>query len=209
MCAKHKWRPIGNQQLLDNLKAAVIAEAMKKNVSNSNKWPSRRSTNNTHGWFQSTQEVQAACVAHAAATEASDKDALLKALVLEADWGLGRNPMNMVQMTGLGSRCPQQIFTTGRNDGVPGVHPGHTPYMNADAWGSGYMFDPQYYAKKGYPAWTKWPHGEALWEAPYCFSNSEFTPQQTMRGKMCLLGYLYSLGETAPVQKPAATKLAP
>jgi hypothetical protein len=30
----------------------------------------------------------------------------------------------------------------------------------------------------------------------YCLSNNEFTPQQTMRGKMCLLAYLYSLGET-------------
>jgi len=209
MCARNKWRPINYPQLLDNMKAAVINEAMKKNVSNTGKWPSRRSCNNAYGWFQSTQEVQAVCVAHAVATEAADKEALLKALILEADWGLGRNPMNMVQMTGLGSRCPQQIFTTGRNDGVPGVHPGHTPYMNADAWGGGYMADPQYYAKKGYPAWKQWPHGEALWEAPYCYSNNEFTPQQSMRGKMCLLGYLYSLGETMPVPKTATAKSVP
>jgi hypothetical protein len=209
MCARYKWRPINNTQLLDNMKAAVINEAIKKNVSNTTKWPSRRSSNPAHLWFQSTQEVQAVCVAHAVATEAADKEALLKALILEADWGLGRNPMNMVQMTGLGSRCPQQIFTTGRNDGVLGVHPGHTPYMNADAWGGGYMADPQYYAKKGYPAWKQWPHGEALWEAPYCYSNNEFTPQQSMRGKMCLLGYLYSLGETMPSPKPTAAKSAP
>jgi endoglucanase len=196
LCARNNVRPIHYPKLVENMKAAVINEAMKKNVASSTKWPSRRSSNSAYGWFQSTQEVQTACVAHAISTDAAEREALLKALILEADWGLGRNPMNMVQMTGLGSRCPEQIFTTGRNDGVPGVHPGHTPYMNANAWGGGYMFDPQYYAKKGYPAWKNWPHGEALWPAPYCFSNNEFTPQQSMRGKMCLLGYLYSLGAT-------------
>ena len=195
LCAKNKIQPIHYAKLAEDMKAAIIHEATKKNVANSQSWPSRRSSNNAYGWFQSTEEVQTACVAHAISGEGPEKEALLKALVLEADWGLGRNPMNMVQMTGLGSRCVEQMFTTGRNDGVPGVHPGHTPYMNADAWGSGYMFDPQYYAAKGYPAWKEWPHGEALWPAPYCFANNEFTPQQSMRGKMCLLGYLYSLGE--------------
>jgi hypothetical protein len=67
--------------------------------------------------------------------------------------------------------------------------------MNVDAWGQGYMFDPRFYANKGYPEWSKWPHAEALWPAPYCFANNEFTPQQSMRGKMCLYAYLHSLGE--------------
>jgi len=58
------------------------------------------------------------------------------------------------------------------------------------------LADPQYYASKGYPAWNEWPYGEALWNAPYCYANNEFTPQQSMRGKMCLLAYLYSLGQT-------------
>ena len=196
VCAKNKVQPIHYQKLVDDMKAAIINEAMKKNVAEANKRPSRRSCNGAYGWFQSTQEVQTVCVAHAFATDAGDRDALLKAMVLEADWGLGRNPMNMVQMTGLGSRCPEQIFTCGRNDGVPGVQPGHTPYMNSENWGQGYMADPQFYARKGYPEWKQWPQGEALWPAPYCYSNNEFTPQQSMRGKMCLLGYLYSLGET-------------
>jgi hypothetical protein len=182
--------------LVEDMKAAILNEAMQKNVANTTSWPSRRSCNNAYGWFQTTEEVQALCIAHAFATDAAEKDALLRALILEADYGLGRNPMNIVQMTGLGSRCVQQMFTTGRNDGVPGVHPGHTPYMNAEAWGRGYMADPQYYASKGYPAWKVWPHGEALWNAPYCYANNEFTPQQSMRGKMCLLAYLYSLGRT-------------
>ena len=196
MCAKNNLQPIHYPELLANMKSAILNEAKRKNVDPSLQRPSRRSSNQVYGWFQTTQEVQALCIAHAVATEQADRDALLKAMILEADYGLGRNPLNMVQMTGLGSRHPENIFTTGRNDGVPGVHPGHTPYMNADPWGKGYMFDPKWYASKGYPEWKNWPQGEALWNAPYCFSNNEFTPQQTMRGKMVLLGYLYSLGET-------------
>jgi hypothetical protein len=209
LCDKNKLNPIHYPKLVENMKAAIINEAMKRNVAESAKRPSRRSCRDSYGYFQSTQEVQMACAAHAFATETADKEALLKALILEADYGLGRNPMNMVQMTGLGSRFPEQIFTCGRNDGVPGVHPGHTPYMNPDAWGSGYMFDPQFYAKKGFPEWKNWPWGEALWNAPYCFANNEFTPQQSMRGKMCLLGYLYSLGETHTASSAPAVPATP
>ena len=195
LCARNNVQPIHYPKILQDMTAALINEAMQKNVASTTRRPSRRSSNNAYGYFQTTEEVQVACIAHALSTDPTQKEALLRALILEADYGLGRNPMNMVQMTGLGSRCVQQMFTTGRNDGVSGVHPGHTPYMNADPWGRGYQADPQYYASKGYPAWKEWPHGEALWNAPYCYANNEFTPQQSMRGKMCLLAYLYSLGQ--------------
>jgi len=194
MCAKYKVQPIHHPDLLASMRAAIIHEAMQKNVAHCDKWPSRRSSDTNYGWFQTTQAVQAMCIAHAVATNPADKDKLLRAMILESDYGLGRNPMNMVQMTGLGSRHVDDIYTSGRNDGTPGVHPGHTPYMNAEPWGEGFLFDPKWYARKGYPTWDQWPHGEALWPAPYCFANNEFTPQQTMRGKMALLGYLYSLG---------------
>jgi hypothetical protein len=121
-------------------------------------------------------------------------------MILESDYGLGRNPLNMVQMTGLGSRHVQDIYTSGGDDGVPEMHPGHTPYMNAHAWGTGYGADPQWYASKGFPAWAKWPQGEALWRVRYCYANNEFTPQQTMRGKTALLGYLYALGKAGPAR---------
>ena len=196
MCAKNGWQPIHHPDLLKNMKAAVLNEAMQKNVVPSEQRPSRRSSDNAYGWFQSTEMVQALLIAHAASSDAAEQTRLLKAMLLEADYGLGRNTMNMVHMTGLGSRCAEDIYTSGQNDGIPGVDPGHTPYMNADAWGGGYMADPQWYASKGYQAWAQWPHDEALWRARYCFANSEYTPQQSMRGKMALLGYLYSLGET-------------
>jgi endoglucanase len=195
MCAKQNLHPIHHPELLANMKASVIHEAMTKNAGETEKRPSRRATDDRYGWYESIEEVQALCIAHVFATEQADKDTLLKAMILEADYGLGRNPLNMVQMTMLGSRHADDIYTTGRNDGVPGVHPGHTPYMNAIAWGKGFMADPQWYASKGYPEWKQWPYGEALWHARYCYCNNEFTPQQTMRGKMCLLGYLYSLGQ--------------
>jgi len=195
MCAKNGWQPVHYPDLVQNMKASMMHEAMQKNITPSNQRPSRRSSDTAYGWFQATQMVHPLCIAHAASTDAAEQEMLLKAMLLEADYGLGRNPLNMVHMTGLGSRCVEDIYTSGRNDGVPGVHPGHTPYMNADAWGRGYMADPQWYASKGYPTWDQWPHAEALWRVRYCYANNEFTPQQTMRGKMCLLGYLYSLGE--------------
>jgi hypothetical protein len=196
MCDRYGWREIHRRGLLEDMRSSVINEAMEKNVRNTGHRPSRRATNDDYGWFQATQEVQVVCIAHAAATDGSVRERLLRALILESDYGLGRNPLNMVLMTGLGSRHVDDIYTTGRNDGTPGVHPGHTPYMNAEPWGKGGSFqsDPQWYAEKGYPAWKHWPHGEALWRARYCYANNEFTPQQTMRGKTALYGYLLSLG---------------
>jgi len=193
MCAKFNWQPIHHPELLENMKASVMSETRRKNVGPSEQRPSRRSSDEAYGWFPTVAEVQRVCVAHAIAAKPADRDAFLKALILEADYGQGRNPMNMTQMTGLGARHVDDIYTSGRMDGLPGVHPGHTPYLNAEAWGSGFMADPQWYASRGYPAWKQWPEAEAYWRARYSYANCEFTPQQTMRGKMCLLAYLYSL----------------
>jgi hypothetical protein len=196
LCAKNQWQPIHYPKLVDNMKASILNEAIKKNVTPSTIRPSRRSTDEAYGYFQGTIMVQPLCIAHAVLDENDDqRDALLQAMLLEADYSQGRNPMNMVFMTGLGSRCVEEIYTSGRDDGVPGLHPGHTPYMNTGNWGQGYGADPMWYANKGYPAWVNWPFGEALWNVRYCYANNEFTSQQTMRGKMVLLGYLYSLGE--------------
>lgn len=193
MCAKNKLRPIHYPDLLANLKASVLHEARTKHLEPASARPSRRCSDDAYGWFQTTQALNALIISHAICDDPAEKKKMAEAMALEADWGLGRNPMNMVQMTGLGSRHADDIYTSGRNDGTPGVHPGHTPYMNANAWGPGFMADPQWYASKGYPSWDKWPHGEALWRARYCYSNNEFTPQQSMRGKMALLGYLFAI----------------
>jgi hypothetical protein len=192
MADKYRWRPIHRPELVRNMKAAVMAEARRKHVDPIESRPTRRSSDEAHGWFQGTISLDALLIAHAVAPE-RDRGELWGAMLLEADYSLGRNPLNMVLMTGLGSRHAEAIYTSGRNDGYPGNHPGHTPYMNSEPWGQGYMADPKWYAAKGYPKWEEWPHGEALWRAPYCYSNNEFTPQQSMRGKTALYAYLASL----------------
>ena len=191
---RHNPRPVRTEAVGEVMLKALTREAMEKNVIPSETRPSRRATDQAFGWFQSIQEVQKAIVAHCFSPKGEARTRLHRALVLEAGWGLGRNPLNATQMTGLGSRFPDQIYTSGRNDGVPGVHPGHTPYMNSEPWGEGFMANPRYYASRGYPEWEQWPHGEALWRAPYSYSNNEFTPQQAMRGKHALLAYLHSMG---------------
>ncbi|MCU0316198.1 MAG: glycoside hydrolase family 9 protein [Fimbriimonadaceae bacterium] len=197
--ALHRWRPIQNQERVAMMKAAIIYEAKTKNVANSSSWPTRRCTDNAFGWFQTITEVQRVCVAHAISTNPEEKSLFHRALILEADYSLGRNPLNLALMTGIGTRHVDDIYTSGRNDGFPGVHPGHTPYMNAEPWGPGFMADPKWMANQGFPAWSEWPHGEAFWPARYCYANNEFTPQQSMRGKHFLYHYLYAIG--TPVAK--------
>ncbi|MEM1099044.1 MAG: glycoside hydrolase family 9 protein [Planctomycetota bacterium] len=188
--------------IVRKLENEVHDYAMARHLRGFRTWPSRRSTSG-HGHFQSVVAAQALMTAHAIASESDLRHEYLAALIAEADWGLGRNPLNMVLMTGpdaqtgigTGMRHVQDIYTSGRNDGTPGVHPGHTPFMNAHPWGSnGFMNDPKgWYGSRGYPAWQQWPYGEALWRARYCFANNEFTPQKTMSGKSALLGYLHAV----------------
>jgi hypothetical protein len=53
--------------------------------------------------------------------------------------------------------------------------------------------------QNSYPADFRntWPIGEAYFNTPWVWAHSEFTPQQTMRGKTALYGYLYALGGAA------------
>jgi hypothetical protein len=193
MCQREGWRPIRHPDLAANMKASILREAMQKNVRPTYERPSRRSTDEAYSWFQGTQMTHPLLIAHAVSTDPAEQADLRRAMILETDYGLGRNPLNRILMTGLGGRAIVDIYTSGGNDGVPGLHPGHTPYMNAEPWGSGYQADPRWYARKGYPAWEQWPHGEGLWSVRFCYANNEFTPQQTMRGKTAILGYLQAL----------------
>ncbi|MBD3393545.1 MAG: glycosyl hydrolase family 5 [Chitinivibrionales bacterium] len=189
-------RTVHYSTLLDNMKATVIYRAKQRNCALIDDRPSRRATAQSTGWWQSAQTVHLVCMAHSIAASRADKDLFKKALLLEAEYGLGRNPLNRILMTGEDERFVKDIYTSGQNDGTPGQHPGHTPYMNAEDWGSGWWGGrPSWMCDKGYPAWGRWPYGEALWPVRYNYSNSEFTPRQTMRGKHVLLGYLYSLSD--------------
>ena len=188
--------------LTARMKACVIAQAKKMEAGLSAQRPSRRATEQGTGYFHTSQNVQRTLLAHRLTQDPAEKRMLLDALILEADWGLGRNPLNMIQMTTAttplaGIRSVENAYTSGRNDGTPGMHPGHTPYLNTDNWGGMIMAKPGWMAEQGYPSLDKWPRAECYYNTRWVWAHSEFTPQQTMRGKMALYGYLYALGKRA------------
>lgn len=195
-------RTIRFPTLLSNMKASVAYQANRKHAAYANSRPSRRSTDNDNGYFHTIQNVHHALLAHAVAPTTTDRELFRKTLELEADWGLGRNPMNLIQMTTAATslaskRSVEGAYTSGRDDGSPGLHPGHTPYMNMDDWAPGMVMGrPSWMADKGYPVFSQWPKVEGYFNSRYVWSNGEFTPQQTMRGKMALYGYLHGLGKS-------------
>jgi endoglucanase len=176
------------------MKLAMINQAKIENLNEMKNRPSRRSGQAC--WWQTAENLHAVIIAHACSVDENEKKILEEAMLSEYEWGLGRNPSNMVEMTGLGNRPVVNCYTSGRNDGIPGLHPGHTPYHNLATWdtknqGGG---DPQWFVKRSYPEWAKgWPFQEGHFNCRYSWSNAEFTPRQTMRGKMALYGYLYSI----------------
>jgi hypothetical protein len=197
-------QPVNYPALYENIRKSVIYEAHRKEADFINSRPSRRGTDNDINWFQTSQNMHRTIIAHAFTKDTDEKDFFLKALTMEADWGLGRNPLNIIQMTTATTPMEQKrsvvnIYTTGRNDGTPGMHPGHTPYLNAYDWGGLIMGNPSWMMKKNYPIETNlsnlqvWPMGEIYFDTRYVYAHSEFTPQQTMRGKMALYGYLHAI----------------
>jgi len=203
-------QPVHFQSLWDNMKASVISQAKTVETNNMDTRPSRRSTNDSDGYFWTIQNVQHTLIAHALTSDAAEKALFRKALALEADWGLGRNPANLIEMgtstTPLESKGGvKQMYTAGREDGVQGTTPGQTPYCNLDDWDTSMtMGSPSKLYKDAYPADFKntWPIGDACFETPWVWAHSEFTPQQTMRGKTALYGYLYGITPGTP---PAGT----
>jgi endoglucanase len=193
-------RDVHYQDLQDLMRSAVILQAKEKEVSYSDTRPSRRATDNDSGYFHTNQDVHRTILAHAVATNAEDKSLFERALVLEADWGLGRNPANVIQMTTAttplaNKRSIENAYTTGRDDGTPGMHPGHTPYMNIDDWDTSMvMGSPSFMVEKNYPQdSSSWPRAELFYNTRYVWAHAEFTPQQTMRGKAALYGYLLGM----------------
>ena len=193
-------RTVNYPSLYNFMKASIIAEAKAKEANFTLSRPSRRAVDQSTAYWKTTQNVQRTMIAHTVTNDAEEKAFFKNALILEADWGLGRNPLNMIQMTtastSLGTkRSYENIYATGRNDGTPGLHPGLTPYQNTDDWFAGMvMGKPSWMTAQCYPDYaTSWPKSEGYFNSRYVYAHSEFTPQQTMRGKMALYGYLYGL----------------
>ncbi len=193
-----------------NMRASILNEAKELEADLIETRASRRATDDRQAYFRTSQNVQRSLIAHAATTSAADRDLFRKAMALEADWGLGRNPLNMIEMscafTALAAkRCVEFMYTSGRDDGVPGIHPGHTPYCNLDDWSPGMvMGTPSRLYENSYPGSFRanWPIGEGWFNSPWVWAHSEFTPQQSMRGKTALYGYLLALAGSAPVPDP-------
>jgi endoglucanase len=197
--------------LFSRMKASVINEAKNKESYYASNRPTRRASEQdagyNSGYWKTIQNVHRCIVGHAVADSNTDKDTFLNAMVLEADWGLGRNSLNIIYMTTAATnlaskRSIENAYTTGRNDGTPGVHPGHTPYLNTDDWpGTMIMGKPSWMTAKCYPIYGSevngWPKAEGYFNTRYVYAHSEFTPQQTMRGKAALYGYLYGLYKIA------------
>jgi hypothetical protein len=192
-------RPVNYPTLFSNMKASIINEAKNSEANYSNSRPSRRATDNNTQYFPTETHVHRTLLAHAVATVKTDKDLFGNALVLDADWGLGRNPANLIQMTTASTplaskRSIDAMYISGGDDGTPGQHPGMTPYLNTDDWGGTMVMGrPSWMTAFSYPANSAWPKGEVYFNTRYVYAHSEFTPQQTMRGKIALYGYLYGI----------------
>ena len=101
-------------------------------------------------------------------------------------------------MTGLGERHITDVYSTGRNDGDAGTHPGQTPFNGTETWSPGHNGgDARILLNRCYPSWNDggWPRQESYFNQRYMWVNGEFTPRETMRGKMALLGYLYGISQ--------------
>ena len=180
-------------ELCANMARSVIAQAYKKNMEPRLARPSRRSADDPR--WQVSENLQLVMLAHAITQDAAQKKELEQAMYDEAGWGLGRNPANVVEMTGLGQRHITDCYTTGRNDGEPGSHPGQTPFNGTETWSRGDGGDARILLDRCYPDWNTggWPRQESFFNQRYFWVNGEFTPRETMRGKMALLGYLYGI----------------
>lgn len=177
--------------LYQNLKASIHAQAMEENTGKMALRPSRRTANDPR--HRASENLQLVMLEHYLASPAQKKE-LEKAMYMEASWGLGRNPGNIVEMTGLGERHLTDVYSTGRNDGDPGTHPGQTPFNGTETWSPNNGGDAKLILKYCYPKWEEgWPEQESYFNQRYFWVNAEFTPRETMRGKMALLAYLYGI----------------
>ena len=180
-------------ELYERMCAAVAAQAHADHLDRWPERPSRRSSADPR--WQTSENLQLVMLLHHISQDPAERLACEQAMYQEAGWGLGRNPGNIVEMTGLGQRHITDCYTTGRNDGTPGSHPGQTPFNGTETWSRGDGGDAQILLRRCYPDWNTggWPRQESFFNQRYMWVNGEFTPRETMRGKMALLAYLYGI----------------
>ena len=186
-------RPRHYPALYADMVAAVKAQAHSDHLDRWSERPSRRAASDAR--WQTNENLQLVMLMHYVASSPEERLACEQAMYQEAGWGLGRNPANTVEMTGLGQRHITDCYSTGRNDGSPGTHPGQTPFNGTETWSRGDGGDAQILLQRCYPDWNTggWPRQESFFNQRYLWVNGEFTPRETMRGKTALLAYLYGI----------------
>lgn len=111
-----------------------------------------------------------------------------------ASYMLGGNPLNMVWVTGLGHRFPQEILHLDSwYDGVDEMVPGLVPYgpHRGDRNGWNGPWDPDYARERAvYPEVASWPGHELYFENRYCPITNEFTVHQNVGPAAAVYAYL-------------------
>ncbi|TVR75472.1 MAG: hypothetical protein EA408_00270, partial [Marinilabiliales bacterium] len=189
-------------ELQENMKNIIIHQAKTDHLGKTDGSPTRaaRWAVSWEGMSQTSNEMSLVAIAHKITECHEEKEYFEQGLYYEAEWTLGRNPLGLVQMTGLGDRAVTQTFAPGRRDGYPGLTPGWTPYMCRDGWNnSDDIHRCEWYTNRNYPDDKEiWPWGEHFWNSRYSVPNSEATPQQTFRQKIVLYGYLFGINKLYP-----------
>ncbi len=190
-------RKINYGELHERMKASFIHQAKTDYLAKTPHSPTKavRHTGKWEGMLQTSNEMSVVAIAHRLTDNPVEARTFAKALYTEAEWTLGRNPLGLVQMTGLTERSFTQTFAPGRRDGAPGLTPGWTPYMCRDGWMDGdHIVKCGWYTSRAYPRDKEaWAWGEQFWNTRYNVPSGEATPQQTFRQKIVLYGYLYAL----------------
>ncbi len=190
-------RKVKYKQLQADMKTIIIKQANDDYLGKMEDSPTRaaRWTSSWEGMAQTSNEMSLVAIAHKLTDNKAEKTWFEKGMYSEAEWTLGRNPLGLVQMTGLGERSVSQTFAPGRRDGYPGLTPGWTPYMCRDGWANeDDIHKCEWYTNRNYPEDKEvWPWGEHFWNSRYSVPNSEATPQQTFRQKIVLYGYLFGM----------------
>jgi len=183
--------------LQSNMKDIIIRQAKDDYLAKMDRSPTKaaRWLSEWEGMVQTSNEMSLVAIAHKISNNQVDKILFEKGLFAEAEWTLGGNPLGLIQMTGFGDKGVTQTFAPGRRDGYPGLTPGWTPYMSRDGWKNhDDIHRCEWYTNRNYPADKEvWPYGEHFWNSRYSVPNSEATPQQTIRQKIVLYGYLFGL----------------
>ncbi len=132
------------------------------------------------------------------AYEVSGEQKYLECVQHTADYFLGGNPLNMVWVTGLGERNPDQILhLDSRYDTIPQMIPGVIPYGPHRGDDDGYVSvaDVDWTRERVYPFHSEWPGHEMWFENQYCPITNEYTVHQNLSPGSAVYGYLMNAAD--------------